>query len=51
MKGFEKTDYFDVTVVLKIFPENHGTGSIRVEEMYLYVVVFFIYFPGVSDWL
>lgn len=40
MEKFEKTNYFNVTVIHNIFPENHGTGSLMVDEMYFYVGVF-----------
>lgn len=40
MEKFEKTNYFDVTVVCKICPENHRTGSLMVDEMHFYVGVF-----------
>lgn len=43
MEKFEKTNYFDVTVVCKICPENHRTGSLMVDEMHFYVGVFILH--------
>lgn len=40
MEKFEKTNYFDVTVIHKIFPKHHGNGSLMVDEMYLCFGVF-----------
>lgn len=47
MEKFEETNCFDVTVIHKILPESHRTGSLMVDEMYLYVDVFYlVHFPG-----
>lgn len=39
---FEKTNCFDVSVIHTFFPKNHRTGSLMVDEMYLYIGVFIL---------